>query len=215
MSCDKKARLPAGADSENIPSGDDKKEYSDSIFDGLMLKDRTVACKYFSGCVFRNCDLTGVTFRFCRFSDCRFESSNLSLVRVPGTVFSGVSFKDSKLVGVNWTEASWPKIRLAVPFSFVNCLLNASNFLGLTLDGIRMTGCLAKEADFRDANLSRSDLANTDLSGSLFGNTDLTGADLSLARNYTIRISQNRIKDAKFSMPEAMALLYCLDIKIV
>ncbi len=65
------------------------------------------------------------------------------------------------------------------------------------------------------ASLPGSDFSGTDLAGSLFNATDLSGADLSAARNYAISPAANRLKGAKFSLPEAMALLYCLDIKVV
>ena len=207
MASKPKPREKAGAEALD---GDKKKEYAGLTFNGLLLKGKAVTSGLFSDCVFRNCELTGVSFRFCKFSDCSFESCNLSLLKAPAALFSGVSFKTSKLVGVNWTEASWPKIKLAVPVSFAGCMLNYSNFPGLSLAGTAMTGCTAKAADFREA-----DLTGTDLSGSLFSNTDLSGADLTGARNYTIRISGNKVKGARFSMPEAIDLLYCLDIKIV
>ncbi len=199
----------------SISGGEEKKEYCDRVFDGLALKDKAVTSKTFSACVFRNCDLTGAAFRFCKFSGCRFESCNLSLVKVRGSLFSGTSFRDSKLVGINWTEASWPKIALGLPPQFDNCLLNDSTFFGLPLAGARITRCLAKDADFRETDLSKADLTHTDFSGALFGKTNLKAADLDQARNYAIRISDNQVKDARFSMPEAMALLYCLDVKIV
>jgi len=192
-----------------------EKEYSGRLFEGLALKDRDVTLKVFYACVFRNCDLTGVSFKFCKFSDCSFESCNLSLVKVRGSLFAGTSFKDSKLVGVNWTEASWPKIRLACPLQFDGCLLTDSTFLGLSLEGALITRCRAKDADFREADLSKADLSHTDFSGALFGRTNLAGANLDQARNYAIRPADNVIKGASFSMPEAMALLYCMDIKIV
>ena len=200
--------------SDPVP-GNKKKEYSGDVFCGLDLKKKTVTAGHFHNCVFRNCDLTGAVLRSCKFQDCRFESCNLSLVKLTGSLFSGTSFKDSKLVGINWTEAAWPGIKLSCPVQFLNCLLNDSTFLGLSLGGIRISRCLARETDFRETDLSKADLTHTDFSGALFGNTDLTGADLDQARNYAIRISENRVKGAKFSMPEAMALLYCLDIKIV
>jgi uncharacterized protein YjbI with pentapeptide repeats len=198
-----------------ISGGSGEKEYSGRLFKELELKHKTVTAKTFHSCVFRNCDLTGAAFRSCKFSDCRFESCNLSLVNLKGSLFSGTSFKDSKLVGINWTEASWPRIKLSSPLQFDNCLLNDSTFLGLSLGGARISSCQAREADFRETDLSKADLTHTDFSGALFGKTDLTGANLDQARNYAIRISDNQVKNARFSMPEAMALLYCLDIKIV
>jgi len=195
--------------------GTEEKECAGKVFTGRDFKKRTITSRRFSACIFRNCDFTGAAFRFCKFRDCSFESCNLSLVKLGGSLFSGTSFKDSKLVGINWTEAAWPRIKLSCPLQFDGCLLNDSTFLGLSLSGTRITRCQAKEADFREADLSKADLTHTDFSGALFGSTDLTGANLDQARNYAIRISDNKVKDAKFSMPEAMALLYCLDIKII
>ena len=198
-----------------MPPEGAEKEYEGVVFEGLSLKGRAIHSKQFYNCVFKGCDLTGAAFTSCRFSDCAFESCNLSLVKVSGTAFSGVNFKDSKLVGVNWTAAYWPRIKLACPLRFVNCVINDSNFLGLSLREAGITKCLAKGVDFREADLSGADLTHTDFTDCLFGKTNLTGADLTQARHYAIRVSDNHVNNAKFSMPEAMALLYCLDIKIV
>lgn len=189
-------------------------EYTDEKFEGLFLREGTFEGKTFQDCVFRNCDLTKAVLRFCKFNDCSFESCNLSLAKLQASVFSGTSFKDSKLVGVNWTEAHWPRIRLACPVEFTNCLLNDSVFLGLSLRGTCLSRCQAKGSDFRETDLAKADLTHTDFSGALFGGTNLEGADLNQARNYAIRPAENKLKGAKFSLPEAMALLYCLDIKL-
>lgn len=192
-----------------------EKEYTDAVFEGLDLKGKAVTARSFYGCLFRNCDLTGAVLKCCRFNDCRFESCNLSLAVVQGSAFSNTSFKDSKLAGVNWTAAAWPALKIPAALEFISCVLNDCNFLGLSLKGCKLTKCLARDADFREADLAGADLTHTDFVGSLFGKTDLRGANLDQARNYAIRISDNKVKDAKFSMPEAMALLYCLDVKIV
>ena len=191
-----------------------EKECTDVVFEGLDLKGKAVTARTFYGCLFRNCDFTGVTFKCCRFNDCRFESCNLSLAVVQGSSFSNTSFKDSKLAGVNWTEAAWPTLKLPAALEFTSCVLSDCNFLGLSLNGCKLTRCLAREADFRETDLSGADLTHTDFTGSLFGKTDLRGANLDQARNYAISVADNKVKDARFSMPEAMALLYCLDIKI-
>ena len=71
------------------------------------------------------------------------------------------------------------------------------------------------DVDFRETDLSQADFAGTNLCDSLFLATDLTEADLSQARNYQIDPSQNTVRKAKFSLPEAMSLLYGLDIVLV
>jgi uncharacterized protein YjbI with pentapeptide repeats len=98
---------------------------------------------------------------------------------------------------------------------FFKSALSHSTFIGLSLKGIQIKACLATGVDFREADLSQADFAGTDLSESLFGDTNLTEADLSRARNYHIDPSQNAVKQAKFSLPEAMSLLYGLDIVLV
>ncbi len=195
------------------PDGPEK-EYEDVVFDGLALKGITISSKQFYDCVFKNCDLTGVEFISCKFPDCKFISCNLSLIKVTGSAFPNVEFKDSKLVGVNWTDAYWPCMKISGSLRFVNCVISDSNFLGLSLRDGCFTKCLAKGADFRSSDLSRANLTHTDFTDSLFGGTNLTDADLSQAKNYAIRISDNQVKGARFSMPEAMALLYYLGIKI-
>lgn len=202
-------------EAKGILDADGGKEFSERVFDKLQLKGAAVSSKTFYACVFKGCDLTGAVLRFCRFRDCRFESCNLSLARVGASVFDGTTFKDSKLTGVNWTEADWQKLRLSGPPAFFGCVLSDSSFLGLKLDGAVFKDCLAKETDFREAALAGADFSGTDLSGALFNATDLRKADLSSARNYAISPRENQVKGAKFSLPEAMALLYCLDIKIV
>ncbi len=85
----------------------------------------------------------------------------------------------------------------------------------MNLSCIQIRDCVAVNVDFRETDLSQADFAGTDLSDSLFLTTDLTEADLSSAYNYQIDARQNTIKKAKFSLPEAMSLLYNLDIELL
>jgi uncharacterized protein YjbI with pentapeptide repeats len=101
---------------------------------------------------------------------------------------------------------------LGQPVNFQNCAISHSTFIGLSLPAIQIVGCVAENVDFRDADLTQVDFSGTDLLDSLFSNTDLTKADLSRARNYNIAPDKNILKKTKFSLPEALALLYNLDI---
>jgi len=67
--------------------------------------------------------------------------------------------------------------------------------------------CTIRETDFSNANLTESNFSGSDLQGSKFQNTILGKADLSKARNYYIDPTQNKIRHAKFSYPEVLALL--------
>jgi uncharacterized protein YjbI with pentapeptide repeats len=94
-------------------------------------------------------------------------------------------------------------------------VLDHSTFLGLKLPGIKITDCVVRGADFREADLTGAIFSGSDLQDSLFGATDLTMADLSRARNYLIHPVKNTLTGAKFSFPEALSLLHSLDIQLV
>lgn len=71
------------------------------------------------------------------------------------------------------------------------------------------------EAHFNNTKLNGANFENTDLSGTIFHNCDLCKADFSTASRYCIDPQTNKIKKAKFSLPEAVGLLQGFDIIIV
>jgi uncharacterized protein YjbI with pentapeptide repeats len=92
--------------------------------------------------------------------------------------------------------------------------LNHSTFLSLPLDGIRILDCQSQDVDYREASLVGADLRGSDFSDSFFIHTDLTRADLRRASNYHISPKTNELRGAKFTLPEAMALLYAMEIEV-
>jgi uncharacterized protein YjbI with pentapeptide repeats len=148
----------------------------------------------------------------CRFLNCKFNSCDLSLGKLPDSIFIDTSFHESKIIGVNWAQADWPTADLGNPLIFSKSALNHSTFIGLDLHGIQVLDCQAVNVDFRESNLSQADFSGSDLSDSLFNHTDLSKANLSQARNYRIDPEKNDLKKARFSMPEAISLLYSMDI---
>jgi fluoroquinolone resistance protein len=194
------------------PTIEAQAQYTDQVFRGVRLEHSELVASEFHGCTFVRCAFAESIFRNCRFVDCTFRQCDLSLVRISGSAFSAIRFEDSKIIGVDWTQADWTAPRLGDPIGFYRCALNHSTFIGLSLPGIRMKDCIAMDVDFREADLSQADFGGTDLSQSLFANTRLTEADLSCARNYQIDPGQNILTQAKFSLPEAMSLLYNMDI---
>jgi fluoroquinolone resistance protein len=190
--------------------------YSDQVFADVVWERREqLVSSEFHDCTFVRCRLVETVFRSCRFLNCTFCDCDLSLAQVPDSVFSGTKFEGSRIVGVDWTRADWSAIGLRGPIGFDRCAISHSTFIGLKLRRIRIRNSVAVNVDFREADLSLADFAGTDLSESLFSSTDLTKADLSRARNYHIDPGRNVLKQAKFSLPEAMSLLYSMDIVLV
>lgn len=189
-------------------------EYSDQVFNNVNLHKAQILSSEFYDCVFRECNFVESIFKKCRFVNSSFKSCDLSLIQVLESSFSVTRFEDSKVMGVNWAQADWPTTGLGKPLTFLRSAISHSTFIGLSLKDLKVKDCVAIDVDFREADLSQADFTGTDLSKSLFKDTILTEADLSQARNYDIDPGQNQLQGAKFSLPEAMSLLYSMDINL-
>lgn len=192
----------------------DRQEYSDELFRNLDFSKGVHEGVKFYDCVFEDCDFTEAAFSQCRFRDCEFVNCNLSVCNVQGSAFSGVRFVECKAVGINWTSASWPRIRTGAALVFKESVVSYSCFSGVDMSEAVFSGCRAIEADFSEADCSDCDFAGTDLAGSIFRNTKLARANFVDATNYAIDIFQNDIRRARFALPEASSLLECLDIEL-
>ncbi len=191
----------------------DQTDYTGQTFKRLKHADEEIADKEFFDCIFAECTFTGTVLRKCRFVNCTFRACDLSLAKVTGSTFRDTTFEGCKMVGVNWTEAGWgPKKGVMNSIHFLDCVLNHSTFIGLSLPRTTISRCVAKDVDFSEADLSHADFTGTDLTDSRFAHTNLTEADFVGAMHYSINAALNTLKKTKFALPEAMALLYGLDI---
>ena len=189
-------------------------DYFEESFKLLIQAPIEIRSSNFHDCIFEKCKLSESSFINCRFISSSFISCDLSLVQVPGSYFSGVHFEKCKAIGINWAQAYWQGNGVREPIEFRNCALSHSTFLGVDIKASKFIGCELIGVDFRDANLSSVDFSSSDLNKSLFASTDLMRSDLSTARNYQIDPTKNNIKNAKFTMPEVMSLLYSMEIEI-
>lgn len=192
---------------------DSETEYTGQVFKRLKHNGEEIAGKEFYDCTFADGSFAEATFRKCRFVTCKFQACDLSLARIFGSSFRETIFENSKVIGVNWTDAAWgPKKGFMNSIGFVQCVINYSTFSGLSQPKLKISGCVAKDVDFADADLTQADFTRTDLADSRFFHTNLTEADFTGATHYAISATLNTLKKTKFSLPEAMALLYGLDI---
>ena len=192
----------------------DAEEYFDQIFKNILVGQGESLTTEFTDCIFVKCSFESAKFSNCRFIDCTFQECDLSLAEITGSSFPSTRFEKSKLIGINWTQGNWSRSKLNKLDGFFDCMINHSTFIGLDLSSIQIKNCIANEVDFREADLSKVNFEGTDLDKSLFSHTNLTEADLSRARNYQIDAGTNILTQAKFSLPEAIGLLYSMDIVI-
>jgi fluoroquinolone resistance protein len=189
--------------------------YANRTFEKVVLTGGHVLAADFAEVSFVRCDFSEAILEACRFADCVFDGCDLTMVQLPECRLSNVTFNDTRVMGVDWTRASWPRLGAGGVIAFSGCVLSHTTFIGLSLPEVRFTGCKATDVDFREADLSRASFENTDLADSIFLKTDLSQADFSRARNYRIDPAHNKISGAKFSLPEALSLLYSMDIEMV
>jgi fluoroquinolone resistance protein len=178
-------------------------------FTGLATNLQLVEGEY-ENCSFSNCSFLNFNLSAFNFIECEFENCDFSMVKVKGTGFKTVVFKNCKLIGIHFGDCN--------PFSlslhFEDCLLNLSSFYKLKLKATQFKRCNLQEVDFAEADLTGSKFDTCDLTGALFENSILDKADFETAFNYSIDPNINRIKKAKFSMAGIMGLLFKHDIEI-
>ncbi len=192
-----------------------QKEYFSENFSDLKLTDQKINSVVFEECSFENCDFCEVTFINCEFIKCHFLKCNLSVIKLGHSRFTDIDFEDCKVIGVDWTRATWPSIALFSPIKFFKCIINDSTFFGLSLNEIVIEDCTAHDVDFREGSFCEANFTLTDFTNSLFKETNLTGTDFTEAVNYRIDINYNKINRAKFSRYEAVNLLESLKIELI
>ena len=128
-------------------------EYTGSRFEKADLSDQTIRGVVFEDCTFIRCDFSSAVAQQCRFTDCVFEQCNMSLLAVPETRFSGTEFTGTKMIGIEWTKAYWPKFDFYSQLVFKECILDRNNFFDLRLHESHFESCRIHNADFRQAEL--------------------------------------------------------------
>jgi uncharacterized protein YjbI with pentapeptide repeats len=196
-------------------STDPETEYAERTFKKLTLQAKQISKKKFENCTFVGCSFQECGFLNCQFRDCIFQECDLRMLKVRGSSFRNTIFKKSQVIGVNWVEGSWSKKGLLDSIGFIESDVSYCTFIGLELSKMAMTHCTAKNADFAEANLTEADFSQTDFSEARFLHTNLTEANFTHATHYAIDMTLNTLKKAKFSLPEAVNLLRCMNIVLV
>lgn len=187
-------------------------EYVEEEFSDLKFTEATTRGKEFYDCTFTDCTLSETTFYGCKFDGCHFKSCDLSLAKVTNSIFIDVHFTQCQCIGINWTEADWSQLGIVAPLNFQDSAVSHSIFMGLTLKKVTLTKCMAENADFSEADLTEANCSHTNFLSARFLQTNLTKTNFENASNYAIDVNQNTIKQARFSLPEAISLLKGLDI---
>lgn len=162
----------------------------------------------FENCTFRSCNLTEFDLEGAIFNECRFISCNLSMAKIKGAAFREVEFNECKLLGIAFESVN----QAGFSVTFNECFLSHSSFYGMRLKKIIIRDTNLAAVDFTDCDLTGSIMQNCDFNGAIFDNTNLEYSDMRTAKNYSIDPVKNRIRNARFSLPSALALLACFGV---
>ena len=161
-------------------------------------------------CSFVGMDFSGESFKSSKIIDCSFKSCNLSNIELTNATVMNTEFDNCKLVGTNWTSVN----RVSHP-RFTACLLDFSIMQDLDLTKVEFEKCSLKDVDFSGAKLNLSHFKEANLENAVFNQCDLQQANFIDAVNYWIDPRYNKLKGAKFSMPNAITLFEAMGIEIV
>jgi fluoroquinolone resistance protein len=163
----------------------------------------------FEDATFTRCLFIATDARQAKFVDCEFEASSLSSVKVDGAVLQAV-FRNCKIEGINFFTAK----REVMSLTFENCLIRYSSFAELKLKETSFCGSTFQQVDFADADLTQADFTDCSFEDCTFRNTNITKADFRRARGYQIDPRINKVKAARFDVPEVLGLLSAFDIRV-
>lgn len=164
----------------------------------------------YENCRFINCTFSNSDLSMINFIECEFENCDLSMAKVNNTAFKEVLFDGCKLLGIRFDSCN----SFLLSLEFRSCHLNLASFYKLKLKGTVFRSCSLQEVDFMEADLSNAVFDDCDLLNASFENTNLEKADLRAASGYILDPELNHIKGAKFSVPAVVGLLSKYDIKI-
>lgn len=179
-------------------------------FDKVIAIDSKIQNREFEGCVFTNCDFSNSDFSNNTFMECRFIDCNLSMMQVANTSLQQVSFKNCKLLGIQFQSCT----DFLFEVDYTECTLDYASFAYKKMPKTKFVSCSLKEVTFIGTNLTQSTFEHCNLENAIFNETQLAGANFATAYNYKIDPQYNPMKKAKFSTVGILGLLDQYDIKI-
>ena len=163
----------------------------------------------FYACAFTGMKFAGVHLESSQFYHCSFKNCSLAGQDITGSVFCETLFESCSLVGVNWAA-----VKRVSDLQFIECKLDYSTFQKLDLRRLQCRKCSIVDVDFSDANLLEAKFSDSVLAGANFSRSSLLKADFRSARSYFIDPQYCKIKGAKFSLPEAAAIIIALGAEV-
>jgi len=185
--------------------------FEDAVFSGVNADTEPgiFADREFSRCTFRSIQLHSTSWKSTKLEDCVLENCDLSRAQTAGLALREVTFKDCKLMGIDWSSVqSYPSV------SFERCNLSYASFGRLALNKTRFTDCVLTEANFIETQLADAIFDGCELSGTRFERCDLRRASFADTRGLLLDPKSNNVKGTRIPVDAALRLAESLGLRI-
>ena len=180
-------------------------EFASVDFSSINLVEHSFQNCLFTSCRFRETEMQSANFRFCVFKESEFV-----LTKVHNVTLNDASFESCRIMGINFSEFN----NFGFFPAFKNCVIDNSIFNGICLRKGKIFTCKLVDCDFSACDFSEADFTNTVFKHVTISQCNLEKADFRYCQGYRINPDTNRVRKAKFSLPEAQSFLSFLDIII-
>lgn len=184
-------------------------------FAGLSFTEETFEDCDFTDCVFMDCSFVKCALDHTTLNECRFVRCEVSGLRTAHSSVQLLDFEDCRLSEIDWapllSNGAFPDpIHTLSGSSLKYNTFTEMNFNRFDFSGQNeLVGCMFAKCELQAANFQGTELHETE-----FFQCDLRKADFREAAGYKVDILGSRLKDARFSLPEAVNLLADLKIKL-
>ena len=183
-------------------------------FTNLNIAEETINDREYVDCRFENCAFEALTLVHCRFTDCVFINCTINDIKTKSSEVKFAQLHNCSIRGVNW-GLLMPTGGFGEPIDKLeNCSLKYNHFMRMNFRRFNWTGSSITGTTFAECNLQESNFSGCDLTDSEFFRCNLEKADFRDSKDYRIDVPGCQMKNARFSMPEAVNLLYSLGIKV-
>jgi len=181
----------------------DEQEYSSTSFSGLELTEADLSGRSFWDCSFSDCDLSYASLKDASLEGCVFKDCKLANTALDGAKLMNCSFDGCKLVGLRFFTCS----AMSFEIHLKDCRLELCNFSDLHMKRSSIVDSSVGECYFQNTFLVEANFSGSRFDGTLFHACDLQRANFLLASGYAIDPTTNKVRKAKFSLPDAVNLL--------
>jgi fluoroquinolone resistance protein len=198
--------------SNNSNSNDliDADSHENQTYKSINFNQYDVSGHTFENCVFESCHFIEMSLSKAGFLSCKFNNSEIVLTKLEQATLNTVDFIDCKVMGLSFADCN----KFGFFINFENCLIDNTSYYSNNLKKAKFVKCQIRNTDFSECDMREAVFSNTKFERTVFKNCNLEKADFRSASDYAVDPFNNKIKKAKFTLPEAQSFLDFLGIDL-